>query len=378
MMVLTIKHNLYCNARCDYCNVPEIGRFLKTMSDETVDKIVKNTEDFIQKSGIRRITVVFHGGEPLLAPDSFFQKVYESFESSEILKDIDITFTIQTNLTMYHEKEWPYLKKLLGDRPLVGTSYDPLSGARKLANKLSYEEAFLKSYFKLLKENGTINFIYPVTKEAFGKERQIYSFYKNLGVKSLTIKPVLDYDGMMDKDELYSAKEYGEFLERLYQVWQEDNYSICIEPFNGWTLKQKTGSGEQLTCYFSGKCSNKMFLVLPNGDIYECCEYTRIREKPVGNIHKDSLYDIHIKRTQKIESYYEVMESETCQGCKWWEYCHGYCPIKTHGESSHEKHFFCESYLNFFENVFKEPYSGEVKNITQLKEDIFKEAEEVV
>ena len=374
MMVLTIKHNLYCNARCDYCNVPQIGRFLKTMSDETIEKIVDNTEDFIQKSGIKSIIVVFHGGEPLLAPDSFFKKVYETFEASKILKNINVKFTIQTNLTMYHEKEWPYLKKLLGDRPLVGTSYDPMSKSRKLANKKSYKEAFIKSYQKLLKENGTINFIYPVTKEAFGREKEVYNFYKNLGVKSLTIKPVLDYDGMMKDEELYSTKEYGNFLKKMYRLWQEDNYGICIEPFNGWTVKHKIGSEEQLTCYFSGKCSNKMFLVLPNGDLFECCEFTRLREKPVGNIYTHSLYDIHTKRTKKIKDYYEVMQDNACKNCKWWDYCHGYCPVKTHGESKYEKHFFCESYLDFFNDTFKEPFQGKIKKL----EDIKKEIEEII
>ena len=376
MMVLTIKHNLYCNARCDYCNVPQIGKFLKTMSDETVEKIVQNTEDFIQKSGIKSILVVFHGGEPLLAPDSFFKKVGECFENSKILKDINIKFTIQTNLTMYHEKEWPSLKKLLGKTPLVGTSYDPQSGARKLANKNSYNQAFMKSYQKLLKENGYINFIYPVTKEAFGKEREVYNFYKNLGVKSLTIKPVLDYDGMMSEDELYGAKEYGEFLKKMYSLWVEDDYGICIEPFNGWTLKQKTGNGGQLQCYYSGKCSNKMFLVLPNGDLFECCEFTRLREKPVGNVHTHSFYEVHTKREKNIKDYYEVMKDKTCSDCKWWDYCHGYCPVKTHSESKYEKHFFCESYLNFFEDTFKTPYSGEIQDINKIKQQV-KEIENV-
>jgi len=370
MMVLTIKHNLYCNARCSYCNVPELGRFLKTMSDETIEKIVENTEDFIQKSGIKSITVVFHGGEPLLAPDSFFKKVYETFENSKVLKDINIKFTIQTNLTMYHEKEWPYLKKLLGERPLVGTSYDPLSNSRKLANHKSYGEAFMLSYQKLLKENGTINFIYPVTKEAFGREKEVYNFYKNLGVKSLTIKPVLDYDGCMSDDELYSAKEYGEFLKKMYELWVEDDYGICIEPFNGWTLKHKTGSGEQLSCYFSGKCSNKMFLVLPNGDLFECCEYTRIQDRPKGNIYTHSLYEMHQNRTENIQKYYDHMKNEACNVCKWWDYCHGYCPVKTHGEDTYEKHYFCESYMNFFDEVFKEPYSGEIKTVKDIKKEL--------
>ncbi len=370
MMVLTIKHNLYCNARCDYCNVPEIGRFLKTMSDETVERIVKNSEDFIKKSGIKTISVVFHGGEPLLAPDSFFKCVYESFEKSEVLKDINIRFTIQTNLTMYHEKEWPYLKRLLGKNPLVGTSYDPMSNSRKLANKTSYGKAFMKSYQKLSKENATINFIYPVTKEAFGKEKEVYNFYKNLGVKSLTIKPVLDYDGNISEDELYTAHEYGEFLKNMYALWVEDDYSICIEPFNGWTLKHQTGSESQLSCYFSGKCSNKMFLVLPNGDLFECCEFTRLREKPVGNIYTHSFYDVHKKREQKIKNYYEMMQNNTCNGCEWWGYCHGYCPVKTHGESKYEKHFFCNGYKHFFENVFKNPYSGKVQDIEKIKQKV--------
>ncbi len=377
-MVLTIKPNLLCNAICDYCNVPELGKLIKPMQNETIDMIVEKLEDFVQKRGVKKVNVVFHGGEPLLAPDSFYEHAYHCFTGSEVLKDVDMRYSIQTNLTLYHQKKLPHLMKILGDKPLVGTSYDPVSDSRKLGYKKSYEEEFMKSYFLIRSQGAFINVIYPVTKSAFGKEREIYQFYKNLGVISLTIKPMLDYDGKTNEDELYTAQEYGEFLIRFYDEWKKDNYGICVEPFNGWTLKHKTGNGEQLSCYFSGTCSGDMFLVMPNGDIYECCEYTRIRDVAVGNIYKDEFVSLHKNRVKSVTNYTQMMKANACDGCEWWGYCHGYCPIKTHGEKSSDLHYFCDSYKNFFNDVFKEPYGDKAQlDVNKIKQ-IIREKEYVI
>jgi uncharacterized protein len=341
------------------------------MTHETFDKIIERTEEFAVERDIKELTIVFHGGEPLLAPDSFYEHAYHSFNSSKILSKIPTKFTIQTNLTLFMEKKLPHLMKLLGDVPLVGTSYDPISKSRKLNYNKSYEEEFMKSYFHLRSLGSSVNIIYPVTKSAFGREREIYKFYKNLGVVSLTVKPALDYDRDMNPDEQFSAMEYAGFLVRLYEEWVNDNYGICIEPFNGWTVKHKTGNPEQLTCYFSGECSRSMFLVLPNGDTYECCEFTRIHDRPVGNVYKNGFEVVQSNREQKIDERFEIMRDNTCKGCKWWSYCHGYCPIHTHDEREYDLHYFCESYMHFFNTVFQEPFSGEViEDLSGIKQHV--------
>jgi radical SAM protein with 4Fe4S-binding SPASM domain len=189
---------------------------------------------------------------------------------------------------------------------------------------------------------------------------------------------ILSYLANHKTTKLYSAKEYGEFLLDFYKEWEKDNYGICVEPFNGWTVKNKTGSEEQLTCYFSGTCSGDMFLVLPNGDTYECCEFSRIHDAPVGNLVKDEFAALHSNRVEKIIDYTNMMKDNACDGCEWWDYCHGYCPIKTHGEKREDLHYFCESYKTFFSSVFKEPH-GDKKplDVSKIKQ-LIKEKENVI
>jgi uncharacterized protein len=376
-MVLTIKPNLLCNAICDYCNVPELGKLIKPMNHETVDMILEKLEHYIITNSPTKVNVVFHGGEPLLAPDSFYKHVYNRFTNSDILKKTNIRYTIQTNLTLYHEKRLPHLMKLLGNKPLIGTSYDPISDSRKLGYKKSYEEEFMKSYFLLKNQGAMINIIYPVDKTALGREKEIYRYFKNLGIDSFTVKPVLDYDGDSSGENLFGEREYGEFLVNFYKEWEEDKYRLLVEPFNGWVVKHKTGNENQLSCYYSGRCSEEMFLVLPNGDIFECCEFTRIHQRAVGNIYKDDFVSLHDSRTKKVQNYTQTMKENACDGCQWWEYCHGGCPIKTHDEGEFGLHYFCESYKYFFSLVFQTPYVGEKRYINDIIKQM-KEREDVV
>ena len=42
------------------------------MSTDTIDSIIKKTKIFIQKNNKKEFSFLFYGGEPLLAPKSFY------------------------------------------------------------------------------------------------------------------------------------------------------------------------------------------------------------------------------------------------------------------------------------------------------------------
>jgi uncharacterized protein len=86
---------------------------------------------------------IFHGGEPLLAPLSW----YESFsnESFRVLTDVRLDFSLQTNGVLYDE-EWANGLKRLGIR--VGFSWD---GPQRIHDKFRHYHNGKGSYYDVVR-----------------------------------------------------------------------------------------------------------------------------------------------------------------------------------------------------------------------------------
>jgi uncharacterized protein len=77
---LVLKTASRCNLNCTYCYV--YNHADKTyrqqpplMSDDTVDHVVRRVGDYCRHHRSRSFQFVFHGGEPLLAPPLFYQRL---------------------------------------------------------------------------------------------------------------------------------------------------------------------------------------------------------------------------------------------------------------------------------------------------------------
>jgi uncharacterized protein len=115
--LLVVKVAARCNLNCNYCYMFNGGdlsylRRPAIMSTQIVKSMMRRVAAHCRRHSLSKFTFVLHGGEPLLAPPSFYRTFAESVKT--LLSDnIEVTLALQTNGTLITE-EWCRLFQELG------------------------------------------------------------------------------------------------------------------------------------------------------------------------------------------------------------------------------------------------------------------------
>ncbi len=114
-----------CNLRCTYCYMYESHdrswrRQPVTMADGTVDALADRLTAHVERHGIRRLTVVLHGGEPLLSGQDYVRRLVERMRT-RTPPELGINWHLQTNGVLL-DTMWLRTLAELGIR--VGVSLD--------------------------------------------------------------------------------------------------------------------------------------------------------------------------------------------------------------------------------------------------------------
>ena len=130
-MEIVVKLTTGCNLRCVYCS--EGDKPLMILKKEYLYKLIDELPAFLDAHHDKKITLLWHGGEPMTVGTAYLQQVMDY--AKEKLQGYELSFQMQTNLTLL-DKAWIDLIKTyqIG----VGVSID---GYQELhdANRLSKE-----------------------------------------------------------------------------------------------------------------------------------------------------------------------------------------------------------------------------------------------
>ena len=115
-----------------------------------------------------------------------------------------------------------------------------------------------------------------------------------------------------------------------------------------------------LGCADSGACSYDYINVAPNGDASQCgrsadwglLDYGNIRDRTFAEILKD-------KQRDQLAERNRILPIGECQGCRFWDLCHGGCPLDAYAKHDGflHKSEWCEAKRGFIEKYF-EPVTG--------------------
>ncbi len=93
-----------CNLNCKYCYMYNLGdtTYLKqpaVMSRQVVDATITRIQEHALRHGLESVTIIFHGGEPLLAGEDFFRHFVET-ANERLRPSVSPRFSMQTNATL--------------------------------------------------------------------------------------------------------------------------------------------------------------------------------------------------------------------------------------------------------------------------------------
>ncbi len=286
----------------------------KFMSFDTVDAILKKTQNFIEKYNKKSFTFIFHGGEPLLAPKKFYVSFVEKANKlQKTLKGVTFYYDLQSNGALI-DKDWIYLFKSLKIHPSI--SIDGTERAHDMyridhKGKGSYKKVVAAA--KLVKNKlGILDIVCVINTEETPQE--VYNSFKELNADSVNfLIPDYTHDNLPKKTSNHTS--LGKWMIALFDIWIKDKNRYKIPIFIGFLnrlMRIKENTRNEST----------VLIIESNGEIeaidsLKACgnNFT----KTSLNILKHNLDDIETSSLGKL--YFSDYSSKLCYQCEQ-------CPLK--------------------------------------------------
>ena len=357
-----------CNLRCSYCYYAEKRELYddpsQLMSDDTLELFIK---EYIESQTLSEVLFIWHGGEPMLRPISFYQRVVELQQRYAQGRRVDNC--MQTNATLIDEQWCSFFRR---NNFLVGVSID---GPRHMHDSLRLIHNGGGSFrdvvrgLRLLTKYGVAwNAMATVNAANVEHPLEFYRFFRDeLECRYLQFTPVVEristeggsrrlLHAAEHGGEIASwsvtAEQWGRFLCAIFDEWvRNDVGKLFVQLFDS-TLANWVGAPSGV-CTMSRYCGQAA-AIEHNGDVYSCDHFV-FPEYKLGNIHEESLLSMMCGHQQRAfgEAKYASLPQQ-CRRCSYEFACHGECPrnrfIAT-VDGEHGLNYLCDGYHAFFKHV---------------------------
>lgn len=369
LYVMTKPVGAICNLACKYCYYLEKTNLYKentskfVMSDSLLEKFI---EEYINSQTMPQVLFTWHGGETLMRPLSFYQKVVELQKKYANGRTIDNC--IQTNGTLlndewcefFHDNHW-----------LVGISID---GPQEFHDEYRKNKQGKPSFMKVMqgihllnKHQVEWNAMAVVNDYNADYPLEFYHFFKELGCHYIQFTPIVERihphaDGrhlahVLQKDEKLadfsvSPEQWGNFLCTIFDEWvKNDVGEYFIQIFDS-TLANWMGA-QPSVCTMAPTCGHAGVMEF-NGDVYSCDHFV-FPEFKLGNIYEKSLIEMMYSEKQ-IQFGQQKRDSlpNKCKECNYLFACNGECPknrFLTTEDGEPGLNYLCKGYYQFFDHV---------------------------
>lgn len=307
-MALTILPTRGCNFGCIYCYEQDRPNVL--MNEQTEKAIVK----FVcSNSNLKRLSVVWYGGEPLLNFDSMVRltKMFKQLnieysakivsngylltkEKADLMKDLairNIQITFDGSEEIHNQRRF-----LLGGQPTY----------RKIMDNLKYLLSINKEITIDIRTN-----IDRRNKDDYNKFYQ--DFKSEINDKRVTMYPGFVSDLLSSEcvSPEFNISEGGYKAQFILDIF--DKYGIEIKSF----LPKYRRHSCVASKYFA-------FVVGPEGELYKCWRMVGNQKEAIGNVN-DGSFDM-VKFSKYLIGADYTLDSK-CLHCEFITLCGGGCPL---------------------------------------------------
>lgn len=369
LYVMTKPAGASCNLACEYCYYLEKLQLYRhdarhVMSDEMLERFVKQ---YIESQTMQQVLFCWHGGETLMRPLSFYEKVVRLQRQYAQGRQIDNV--IQTNGTMiddrwaqfFHDQGW-----------LVGVSID---GPEEFHDEYRRNKAGRPSWRQVMRGINCLN-KHQVEWNAMAVVNDFnadypldfYQFFKDIGCHYLQFTPIVERisthpDGrhlasMADDvqaelaDFSVTPEQWGHFLCTVFDQWVRNDVGSTFVQLFDTTLANWMGMDGSL-CTMARECGHAGVMEY-NGDVYSCDHFV-FPEYKLGNICDNTLTEMMYSERQRAfgQNKYRSLPQQ-CKSCQYLFACHGECPKNRFSETAQGEpglNYLCQGYYRFFEHV---------------------------
>jgi uncharacterized protein len=338
-----------CNLDCEYCFY--LDRDADPYKDlparrMTVDTLERLVESYLLYSHPHS-SFIFQGGEPTLAGLPYFEKLVE-FQKQYGRNGQVVSNAMQTNAVLLDE-HWCRLFREYNW--FLGVSLDGPEAMHDLyryrKDRTGTWKRVMESVELLQKNAVPFNILCVVSQANAAHAREVYRFFKALGVDNLQFIPLAEFDSNgKPLPFALTSEQYGTFLVELFDEWWPDRRKMHIRFFDN--IAESLSGLKPSTCTMHETCDSYV-VVEYNGDVFPCDFFVEKSWK-LGNIMADSWGDI-ARRPRRFQfAGKKTLDHPECQVCEYQSICHGGCPKFRQGprQQFEDLDYFCSAYKMIF------------------------------
>ncbi|MCG2576308.1 GRRM system radical SAM/SPASM domain protein [Dechloromonas sp. XY25] len=355
--LLILQPTPFCNLDCDYCYLPQRDAKAR-MSLETVRKAARRLVD----DGLAgaELTVVWHAGEPLTVPPSFYD------EAIPLIADVlgascAVSHSIQTNATLIDDA-WCRLFTRHGVR--IGISVDGPAWLhdrhRRTRRGQTTHQRVVQGMARLREHGIPYHAIAVVTAETLGHADAFCDFFLAQGIHEVGCN-FDEAEGVNDRSSLADHEPpHARFVERLLARSIESGGSLrfrelemamhlIAEPLASYRWRGRELPDNAQTLPFA------LITVAHNGDFTTFSPELLGQPSPeygdfvLGNVHADSFLDS--ARHQHFVDLWTAIRRGTgmCEAsCAYFGFCGGGAPankLYENGDLASAETLYCRTML---------------------------------
>jgi uncharacterized protein len=327
--LVIIQATPFCNISCRYCYLPN-RLSMKRMDDKILSRIFEVL--FSSSLLSDHISIVWHAGEPLTLPTTFYEKAFQIAEQFN-KHDIHVTHCFQTNGTLINQAWCDFIKR---HDVHVGVSLDGpkhIHDASRIdrAGKGTFDRAL--HGLTLLQQND----IYPsiimvLTRTALAYPDEIWQFFTEHGLTRLAfnseeIEGVHTSSSLRDSDTLTQYKRFFARLLELRDMCENPPFVRELDTLITKLTFANTPIHSQLStplAILSFDCEGNVSTFSP--------ELLTMTDPDSGNFIFGNVFDGTLEElplSQKLVDIHALIQkgvSRCEQTCQYFTYCGGGAP----------------------------------------------------
>ncbi len=305
----------------------------------------KQTLHFIRnianETGMKKIKINFHGGEPLAAGHDFFHYFFDILTSEWPQKKIE--YTIQSNLWLLDEA---YCQMFNEYNVSIGTSLDGPENINDSQRGKGYFKKTMAGIEKARSRGLDVGCITTFTQNSRFFFKEITDFFISEKL-SFCVHAALPSIQNPNFQYTLTPEEMIHLNSNLLEYYLENRKKIVISTYDQMAKSMLEGQGN--ICTFKD-CLGMFLAVDPYGNIYPCQRFCGNENFRMGSLDESpsakSIFDTPIALRMKAR---EKQISRECENCEHLTYCRGGCFYNACTKDNDSvKDSYCQAYKQTF------------------------------
>lgn len=353
-----ILPSLACQASCKYCFGPHYG---PAMDVATAEETVRFIRTAAAECGMKKIQIIFHGGEPLLAQLPVWETLLEGLKNNP--EGLPVRMSVQSNLWALNDS-FVELFRRYGVSP--GTSLDGPEPICDENRGKGYYARTMASIEKLEAAGLEVGAIATLTRQTLPQAEEVLAFFRDRGMSPVLHTAVRGMDSRTNQYAL-TPEEFGDGFIRLYPWYVKNRKYFRVPTLDRYCAGIVRGDSSVCTMQ---DCLGLFLAIAPTGDITTCQRMAGKPEFTLGNIFdRPTMAQLMESAPAKRLAERQRQVTERCADCPWLAICRGGCYYNAMSTGDGVIDPLCEGYKRIYSFLQKQilEEAGREENLRAMK-----------